>query len=52
MGTPKYIIFNQYLDLPVERIQLENGFEIISKEFDKSAYENNVSFYFSRTRKP
>lgn len=34
------------------RIQVENGSEFISKDFDKWAYENNVTLDFSRPGKP
>ena len=35
-----------------ERIQVDNGSEFISKEFDKWAYENEVVLDFSRPGKP
>lgn len=35
-----------------ERIQVDNGSEFISKDFDKWAYENNVTLDFSRPGKP
>lgn len=35
-----------------ERIQVDNGSEFISKDFDKWAYENNVTLDFSRSGKP
>ena len=34
------------------RIQVDNGSEFISKDFDKWAYENNVTLDFSRPGKP
>ena len=42
----------QYLNLTPERIQVDNGSEFISKDFDKWAYENNVTLDFSRPGKP
>jgi putative transposase len=42
----------QYLNLTPERIQVDNGSEFISKDFDKWAYENNVILDFSRPGKP
>ena len=35
-----------------ERIQVDNGSEFISKDFDKWAYENKVTLDFSRPGKP
>jgi len=35
-----------------ERIQVDNGSEFISKEFDRWAYENNVTLDYSRPGKP
>lgn len=35
-----------------ERIQVDNGSEFISKDFDKWAYENNVTLDYSRPGKP
>lgn len=35
-----------------KRIQVDNGSEFISKEFDKWAYENNVTLDYSRPGKP
>jgi putative transposase len=35
-----------------KRIQVDNGSEFISKEFDRWAYENNVTLDFSRPGKP
>jgi putative transposase len=35
-----------------ERIQVDNGSEFISKEFDRWAYENGVTLDFSRPGKP
>jgi putative transposase len=35
-----------------ERIQVDNGSEFISKEFDKWAYENKVTLDYSRPGKP
>ena len=35
-----------------KRIQVDNGSEFISKDFDKWAYENNVTLDYSRPGKP
>jgi len=35
-----------------KRIQVDNGSEFISKEFDKWAYENKVTLDYSRPGKP
>jgi putative transposase len=35
-----------------DRIQVDNGSEFISKDFDKWAYENNVTLDYSRPGKP
>jgi putative transposase len=35
-----------------ERIQVDNGSEFVSKEFDRWAYENGVTLDFSRPGKP
>lgn len=35
-----------------ERIQVDNGSEFISKDFDRWAYENNVTLDYSRPGKP
>jgi putative transposase len=35
-----------------KRIQVDNGSEFISKEFDKWAYENGVTLDYSRPGKP
>lgn len=35
-----------------KRIQVDNGSEFISKDFDRWAYENNVILDFSRPGKP
>ncbi len=42
----------QYHGITPERIQVDNGSEFISKDFDKWAYENNVILDFSRPGKP
>ncbi|MFN7539180.1 MAG: IS3 family transposase [Bacteroidota bacterium] len=42
----------QYHGITPERIQVDNGSEFISKDFDKWAYENNVTLDFSRSGKP
>ncbi len=39
-------------NLVPKRIQVDNGSEFISKEFDKWAYENNVTLDYSRPGKP
>ena len=40
------------LNIIPERIQVDNGSEFISKDFDKWAYENKVTLDFSRPGKP
>ena len=35
-----------------QRIQVDNGSEFISKEFDKRAYDNGVTWDYSRPGKP
>jgi putative transposase len=40
------------LSIIPERIQVDNGSEFISKDFDKWAYENKVTLDFSRPGKP
>jgi putative transposase len=35
-----------------ERIQVDNGSEVISKDFDRWAYENNVILNYSRPGRP
>jgi putative transposase len=42
---------HQYGILP-ERIQVDNGSEFISKDFDRWAYENNVTLDYSRPGRP
>ncbi|MFN7584594.1 MAG: IS3 family transposase, partial [Bacteroidota bacterium] len=42
----------QYHGITPERIQVDNGSEFISKNFDKWANENNVTLDFSRPGKP
>lgn len=42
----------QYHGITPERIQVDNGSEFISKDFDKWAYENNITLDFSRPGKP
>lgn len=44
-------IKERYGKLP-ERIQVDNGSEFISKDFDRWAYENNVTLYYSRPGRP
>lgn len=44
-------IKNLYDQVPA-RIQVDNGSEFISKDFDKWAYENNVTLDYSRPGKP
>jgi len=44
-------IKNQNEQLP-ERIQVDNGSEFISKEFDRWAYENHVTLDYSRPGRP
>lgn len=41
-----------YYRVVPKRIQVDNGSEFISKEFDRWAYENNVILDFSRPGKP
>ena len=42
----------QYFRITPERIQVDNGSEFISKDFDRWAYENNVTLDYSRPGKP
>jgi putative transposase len=35
-----------------ERIQVDNGSEFISKEFDRCAYENHITLNYSRPGRP
>jgi putative transposase len=35
-----------------ERVQVDNGSEFVSREFDKWAYEHDVTLDFSRSGKP
>ena len=42
----------QYFRITPERIQVDNGSELISKDFDRWAYENNVTLDYSRPGKP
>lgn len=42
----------QYYGVVPKRIQVDNGSEFISKDFDRWAYENNVTLDFSRPGKP
>jgi putative transposase len=42
----------QYFGVRPKRIQVDNGSEFISKDFDRWAYENNVILDFSRPGKP
>lgn len=42
----------QYYGVVPKRIQVDNGSEFISKDFDRWAYENNVILDFSRPGKP
>jgi putative transposase len=42
----------QYLAVTPERIQVGKGSEFINKDFDKWAYENNITSVFSRPGKP
>ena len=42
----------QYYRVVPERIQVDNGSEFISKDFDRWAYENNVTLDYSRPGKP
>ena len=42
----------QYHGIIPKRIQVDNGSEFISKDFDRWAYENNVTLDFSRPGKP
>lgn len=42
----------QYHGVVPKRIQVDNGSEFISKDFDRWAYENNVILDFSRPGKP
>lgn len=42
----------QYHRVVPQRIQVDNGSEFISKDFDRWAYENNVTLDFSRPGKP
>ena len=42
----------QFRKIVPKRIQVDNGSEFISKDFDKWAYENNVTLDFSRPGKP
>lgn len=41
-----------YYQVLPERIQVDNGSEFISKDFDRWAYENNVTLDYSRRGKP
>lgn len=42
---------HEYGSLP-QRIQADNGSEFISKDFDRWAYENNVTLDYSRPGRP
>jgi len=42
----------QYFHITPERTQVDNGSEFISKDFDRWAYENNVTLYYSCPGKP
>jgi len=42
---------HEYGNLP-QRIQVDNGSEFISKDFDRWAYENNVTLDYSRPGRP
>lgn len=42
----------QYHGITPERIQVYNGSEFISQDFDKRACENNITLNFSRPGKP
>ena len=42
----------QYHRVTPKRIQVDNGSEFISKDFDRWAYENQVTLDYSRPRKP
>jgi len=42
----------QYFRITPEQIQVDNGSEFISKDFDRWAYENNVTLDYSRPGKP
>lgn len=42
----------QYFRITTERIQVDNGSEFISKDFDRWAYENNVTLDYSPPGKP
>lgn len=54
-GTNVVEVMNEVkhtLGIVPERIQVDNGSEFISKDFDKWAYENNVILDYSRPGKP
>ena len=42
----------QYHRVTPKRIQVDNGSEFISKDFDRWAYENQLTLDYSRTGKP
>jgi putative transposase len=42
----------QYHGITPKRTQVDNGSEFIRKDFDKWAYENNITLDFSRPGKP
>jgi putative transposase len=44
-------IIEEYGAIP-ERIQVDNGSEFISKDFDRWAFKNNVIIYYSRPGRP
>ncbi len=45
-------VLNKENNLVPKRIQVDNGSEFISKDFDKWAYENQVTLDYSRPGKP